>query len=75
MEAMTYLHYNNVYYGDMKPDNLLIFKDYRIKLGDLGVSLKLPSYGSDSYLKGLTPNYYLDDIYLLFKFDQPVTAK
>ena len=43
MEALNYLHENNVYFGDMKPENLLIFKNYKVKLGDLGVSLKIPN--------------------------------
>lgn len=42
MEAIAYLHENNIYFGDMKPENMLVFKDYRLKLGDLGVSLKFP---------------------------------
>lgn len=25
MEAMAYLHTNNIYFGDMKPENLLVF--------------------------------------------------
>src|SRR5579875_3306431 len=55
MEAMAYLHSNNIYFGDMKPENLLLFKDYRIKLGDLGVSMKIPDHftqDSTIYLKG-----------------------
>lgn len=40
---MVYLHKNNVYYGDMKPENLLIFRNYQVKLGDFGVSKKLPT--------------------------------
>jgi serine/threonine protein kinase len=49
MEAMCYLHRKNVYFGDMKPDNLLVFRDYKVKLGDLGISIKLPDDCPDSY--------------------------
>jgi serine/threonine protein kinase len=62
---MAYLHTNNIYFGDMKPENLLLFKDYRIKLGDLGVSMKIPDdFTPDSkiYLKGLTPKYSLESL-------------
>ena len=49
MEALAYLHSKNVYYGDMKPENLLIFKDYKVKLGDFGVLIKLPDNATDDY--------------------------
>ena len=39
--AIDYLHKQGIYYGDMKPQNILIFKDYSVKLGDFGVSIKL----------------------------------
>ena len=41
LKAMQYLHSSNVYYGDMKPENILIFKNYQVKLGDFGTALKL----------------------------------
>lgn len=41
MEIISYLHRQNVYYGDMKPENLLIFRDYKVKLGDFGISIKI----------------------------------
>lgn len=28
LEAVEYLHSQNVYYGDMKPENLLVFRNY-----------------------------------------------
>ena len=42
MEVLNHFHENNVYCGDMKPENILIFKDYKVKFGDLGVSIKIP---------------------------------
>lgn len=41
MLAIEYLHKNNVYYGDMKPANILIFEDMSVKLGDFGCAMKL----------------------------------
>jgi serine/threonine protein kinase len=42
----------------MKPENLLIFKDYQVKLGDFGCSLKLTNDdNSEYYISGLT-NFY-----------------
>lgn len=32
----------NTYYGDMKPQNLLKFKDYSIKIGDFGTTIIFP---------------------------------
>eukprot|EP00347_Sterkiella_histriomuscorum_P017203 403350281 len=58
MEAMEYLHQQSVYFGDMKPQNLLIFKDYMVKLGDFGISIKKDPYRQDSYqLRGVTEHY------------------
>jgi hypothetical protein len=45
----------------MKEANLLIFRDYSIKIGDFGISIKLKENwidGDDVYpLKGITPGY------------------
>lgn len=39
VEAMYYLNTQlQVYYGDMKPANLLIMRDKSIKIGDFGIS-------------------------------------
>jgi serine/threonine protein kinase len=60
MEAMSYLHSKNVYFGDMKPENLLVFRDYKVKLGDFGVSMKLPDdtkEDTEFILKGLTKQF------------------
>jgi serine/threonine protein kinase len=76
MEVMAYLHANNIYYGDMKPENLLLFKDYRIKLGDFGVSMKIPDDAIESTtlcLKGLTPKYSMPDLEAKYKTDTPIT--
>ena len=78
MEAMAYLHHNNVYFGDMKPENLLLFKDYRIKLGDLGVSMKLPDNSTAEttmYLKGLTPTYAMKEVEAKYSSDAPLTIQ
>ena len=41
MMALQYLHSRNVIYMDMKPQNILIFGDWKIKLGDFGGAIKL----------------------------------
>eukprot|EP00347_Sterkiella_histriomuscorum_P017952 403347355 len=41
IQIMAYLHSRDIYYGDMKPHNLLVFKDQLIKIGDLGTTIKL----------------------------------
>lgn len=65
IEIICYLHSQNVYYGDMKPANLLIFRDYKIKIGDLGMSMKLPddcNMNSEFYIKGYTPNFIMPEL-------------
>ena len=41
MNIVNYLHSRNIYYGDMKPENLLVFRNQRVKIDDVGISLKL----------------------------------
>ena len=49
MEALNYVHSKKIYYGDMKPKNLLVFRDLTVKLGDFGISIKLPYEAGDDY--------------------------
>jgi len=62
-EAVNYLHSQNLYYGDMKEANLLVFRDYSVKLGDFGISIKIDPEldpNEENYeLKGVTPGYSL----------------
>lgn len=59
MEAMNYVHSQDIYFGDMKPQNLLVFRDLTVKLGDFGVSLKVNKQDKDELfmLKGMTKEY------------------
>eukprot|EP00347_Sterkiella_histriomuscorum_P013869 403363056 len=61
IQIMAYLHQRDVYYGDMKPHNLLVFKDQLVKIGDLGTIIKLDSSKQDdqkAYLiQGISPAY------------------
>ena len=36
MMALDYLHDQNIVYCDLKPHNLLFFRNFKIKIGDLG---------------------------------------
>ena len=54
MIGILYLHQKNVFYSDMKPANLLIFRNQYVKMGDFGVSVKL----RDDDVEGINPLYY-----------------
>ena len=42
LNALEFLHKNNVIHRDLKPANLLITEDFRVKIGDFGFSRYLP---------------------------------
>eukprot|EP00347_Sterkiella_histriomuscorum_P020104 403339088 len=74
MEALEYLHQQEVYFGDMKPQNLLIFKDYMVKIGDFGISIKRDPYRQDSYqLRGITEYYCTIETIFAFSNSQNFT--
>lgn len=52
---MTFLHQSNVYLGDLKPANILIYNQ-EVKLFDMGVSLVVHE-DQKHCLKGWTPKY------------------
>jgi serine/threonine protein kinase len=41
LSCVSYMHEKSIFYSDMKGANLLIFKNQEVKLGDLGISVKL----------------------------------
>ena len=53
LSALEFLHANGVIHGDIKPSNLLIDKQGRVKLGDFGLARRA-SNESGSLLKGTT---------------------
>ncbi len=63
---IEYLHQRNIYYGDMKPANVLVFRDQRLKVGDLGISIKLDDdddWDTAKYLlKGVTKKFVTKEI-------------
>ncbi len=53
LHALHFLHQNNIIHGDVKPGNLLLDKNHRVKLGDFGIARRMA--GDDgSVVKGTT---------------------
>lgn len=64
----------------MKAANLLVFRTQEVKLGDLGVSIKLDDSDTDGteckyYLKGKTEGYVTQEIEKAEEADQPVSKQ
>ena len=62
----------------MKPENILIFKDYKVKLGDFGCAIKFSSDSTDSTMsgiRGLTKTYSQSEIYEAFLENEEVCKK
>jgi len=55
--ALNYLHSIGVAYCDMKPQNLLVFRNERVKLGDFGICIKLDPATEDYQLNGISVEY------------------
>jgi tRNA A-37 threonylcarbamoyl transferase component Bud32 len=53
LEALSFLHTNGVIHGDVKPSNMLIDAQGRVKLGDFGLAHRASSQ-QGSLLKGTT---------------------
>eukprot|EP00347_Sterkiella_histriomuscorum_P003145 403365418 len=56
MKLINYLHSRSIYQGDIKPSNLLVYRNQLIKMGDFGISIKVDrSYWNE---KKTQPNLY-----------------
>ncbi len=53
LSALQFLHENGIVHGDVKPGNLLLDKNNRVKLGDFGIARRLSS-DEGSVTKGTT---------------------
>lgn len=69
------MHQQSLYYGDMKPSNLLVFRDQKVKIGDFGISLLMNSDEDSYYLKGLTHGYCIEEINVKFDKCEPVSRE
>ena len=60
-EAMNYLHQKNISHRDIKMENILIKKDYKIKIIDFGFGLYNPQRETQHFFCG-TPKYIAPEI-------------
>ena len=49
MMALNYLHSKNVVFMDLKPQNILIFRDWQVKLGDFGGAIRIRNNDIQEY--------------------------
>jgi len=62
VKAVAYCHANNVVHRDIKLENVLVSKDFKIKLIDFGFSVILPNESYILYDYCGTPNYIAPEV-------------
>lgn len=55
--GMTYLHQQGISHGDLKPLNLFVSEDYRVKVGDFGLAVIKGNENDESKCRAFTPAY------------------
>lgn len=62
IKSVIYCHSLNIVHRDLKLENILVSKDFKIKLIDFGFSLVLPSENHILYDYCGTPNYIAPEV-------------
>jgi serum/glucocorticoid-regulated kinase 2 len=62
--ALEHLHGNNIAYWDLKPENLLVFKDGYLKLTDFGLSKHITTKEGIKGNRAGTPAYFAPEMAL-----------
>lgn len=71
LEALTYLHQQNIAYRDLKPENVLLDENGNILLADFGISKKLENGQKTRSFVG-TPEYVAPEVILERGHDKSV---
>ena len=66
LKALNYIHSNCMYYGDLRPHNVLIMKNQKVKFGDFHLSLYFTSFDDEFKLRGITPNWCLPEMHIKY---------
>ena len=61
-EGLKEIHKNNIIHRDLKPENIFISKDYKIKIGDFGISKQLKTHTKNATTKKGTFNYMAPEL-------------
>ena len=71
-EGLKEIHKNNIIHRDLKPENIFISKDYKIKIGDFGVSKQLETYTKNATTKKGTFNYMAPELIKNEKYNNKI---
>lgn len=62
LDAMRYLHHNNIIHRDLKLGNLFVTGDMQIRVGDFGLATQLATRQERKKTVCGTPNYIAPEI-------------
>ena len=69
--GLEYLHSKNLIYQDLKPENLLVFKDGYVKLTDFGLSEEVSGHLQKEMHVG-TPEYFAPEMLLGKEYNRSI---
>ncbi|CDW89751.1 protein kinase domain containing protein [Stylonychia lemnae] len=67
LKGLNHIHKMGVIYQDLKPQNLLIMRNQKVKYGDFGISIPLKKDVEQYNLRGISPDWSMPSIKAIYE--------